>query len=65
MSGFFIAADRVITNRHVIERSSRVSIQLMDGKKFIAKGVLAKRCSDLPRECAVGRNLCKRKRRIT
>ena len=40
-SGFFIAADRVITNRHVIERSSRVSVQLMDGKKFIAKGVLA------------------------
>ena len=40
-SGFFIAADRIITNRHVIERSSRVSVQLMDGKKFIAKGVLA------------------------
>ena len=40
-SGFFIAADRVITNRHVIERSSRVSVQLMDGRKFIAKGVLA------------------------
>ncbi len=40
-SGFFIAADRVITNRHVIERSNRVSVQLMDGKKFIAKGVLA------------------------
>lgn len=40
-SGFFIAADRVITNRHVIERSTRVSVQLMDGKKFIAKGVLA------------------------
>jgi tetratricopeptide (TPR) repeat protein len=40
-SGFFIAPDRIITNRHVIERSSRVSVQLMDGKKFIAKGVLA------------------------
>lgn len=40
-SGFFIAADRVITNRHVIERSSRVVVHLMDGKKFTAKGVLA------------------------
>lgn len=40
-SGFFIAVDRVITNRHVIERSSRVEIHLLDGKKFIAKGVLA------------------------
>jgi tetratricopeptide (TPR) repeat protein len=40
-SGFFVASDRVITNRHVIEKSSRVEIHLVDGKKFIAKGVLA------------------------
>jgi len=40
-SGFFVAPDRVITNRHVIEKSSRVEIHLVDGKKFIAKGVLA------------------------
>ena len=40
-SGFFIAKDRIITNRHVIERSSRVVITLVDGKKFVAKGVLA------------------------
>ena len=40
-SGFFVAADRVITNRHVIEKASRVEIHLIDGKKFIAKGVLA------------------------
>lgn len=40
-SGFFIAVDRIITNRHVIERSSRVVITLVDGKKFVAKGVLA------------------------
>ncbi len=40
-SGFFIAADRIITNRHVIERSNRVVITLVDGKKFVAKGVLA------------------------
>jgi tetratricopeptide (TPR) repeat protein len=40
-SGFFIAADRIITNRHVIERSSRVEIHLSDGKKFVVRGVIA------------------------
>lgn len=40
-SGFFTAVDRVITNRHVIERSSRVEVHLMDGKKFPVKGVIA------------------------
>ncbi|MEO6052026.1 MAG: S1C family serine protease, partial [Pyrinomonadaceae bacterium] len=40
-SGFFIAVDRVITNRHVIERASRVEIHLLDGKKFPVRGVLA------------------------
>lgn len=40
-SGFFIGNDRIITNRHVIERSSRVVVTLVDGKKFVAKGVLA------------------------
>ncbi len=40
-SGFFIAADRIITNRHVIERSSRVEVHLLDGKKFVVRGVLA------------------------
>src|SRR5690242_5033302 len=40
-SGFFIASDRIVTNRHVIERSSRVEIHLIDGKKFVVKGVLA------------------------
>jgi tetratricopeptide (TPR) repeat protein len=40
-SGFFVGANRIITNRHVIEKSSRVEIHLMDGKKFSAKGVLA------------------------
>jgi tetratricopeptide (TPR) repeat protein len=40
-SGFFVAGDRVITNRHVIERSSRVEISLMDGKRFPVRGVLA------------------------
>ena len=40
-SGFFVANDKVITNRHVIEKSNRVEIHLIDGKKFVAKGVLA------------------------
>ena len=40
-SGFFIGPDRIITNRHVIERSSRVEVHLLDGKKFPVKGVLA------------------------
>jgi tetratricopeptide (TPR) repeat protein len=40
-SGFFISSDRIITNRHVIDRSSRVEIHLVDGKKFPVKGVLA------------------------
>lgn len=40
-SGFFVAPDRIITNRHVIERSNRVEVHLLDGRKFIVKGVLA------------------------
>ena len=40
-SGFFVAPDRIVTNRHVIERSSRVEIHLLDGKRFPVKGVLA------------------------
>lgn len=40
-SGFFIAADKVITNRHVIEKSNRVEIHLINGKKFPVKGVVA------------------------
>lgn len=40
-SGFFVASDKIITNRHVIEKSTRVEIHLMDGKKFTARGALA------------------------
>lgn len=40
-SGFFIAPDKIITNRHVIEKSNHVEVHLMDGKKFPARGVLA------------------------
>lgn len=40
-SGFFISSDKIITNRHVIEKSSRVEVHLMNGSKYAAKGVLA------------------------
>lgn len=40
-SGFFIASDRIITNRHVIEKAARVEAHLLDGRKIVAKGVLA------------------------
>ena len=40
-SGFFVSSDKVITNRHVIEKSSRAEIHLFNGKKFPVKGVLA------------------------
>ncbi len=40
-SGFFIGYDRIITNRHVIERANRVEVHLMDGRKFPVRGVLA------------------------
>src|SRR5215208_407206 len=40
-SGFFVAPDRIITNRHVIERSVRVEVHLMDGKRFPVRGVIA------------------------
>lgn len=60
-SGFFIAPDRVITNRHVIERAARVEIHLLNGKKFPVKGViaidgegdLALLAVDVPRDAAV------------
>lgn len=40
-SGFFIDTDKIITNRHVIEKSNRVEIHLNNGKKFQASGILA------------------------
>ena len=40
-SGFFVSNDRIITNRHVIEKSQRVEVHLMNGTKYAAKGVLA------------------------
>jgi tetratricopeptide (TPR) repeat protein len=40
-SGFFIGPDRIITNRHVIERSTTVEVHLLDGRKLSVRGVLA------------------------
>lgn len=40
-SGFFIAKDKIVTNRHVIENASRVEIKLASGKTFVSNGVLA------------------------
>ncbi|MEO6588164.1 MAG: tetratricopeptide repeat protein [Pyrinomonadaceae bacterium] len=40
-SGFFVSADKIITNRHVIEKSSRVEVHLLNGKTYTARGVLA------------------------
>ena len=40
-SGFFISKEHVITNRHVIEKSSRVEIHLINGKKYTVSGVVA------------------------
>ena len=40
-SGFFIGKNRIITNRHVIEKAERVEIHLTNGKKYTARGILA------------------------
>jgi tetratricopeptide (TPR) repeat protein len=40
-SGFFIGSGKIITNRHVIEKSSSAEVHLVSGKSFAVKGVLA------------------------
>jgi tetratricopeptide (TPR) repeat protein len=40
-SGFFIEADRVVTNRHVIEGAHRAEVHSSAGATFPVKGVLA------------------------
>jgi tetratricopeptide (TPR) repeat protein len=40
-SGFFVAPDRVVTNRHVLEGAYKSEIQLTSGKVFAVKGALA------------------------
>lgn len=40
-SGFFVGENKIVTNRHVIERSYRVEVQLIDGNRYTAHGILA------------------------
>ena len=40
-SGFFVGADRIITNRHVIEGSYRAEVHLLNDKRVPVKGVIA------------------------
>lgn len=40
-SGFFVAVDKIITNRHVIENAAKVTIKLSNGKTYVVNGVLA------------------------
>lgn len=66
-SGFFISSDKIITNRHVIEKSTRVEVHLVNGAKYTAKGVLAIDGEgdlallqvDIPKELAVPLTLAK------
>ena len=40
-SGFFIAADRVVTNRHVIDNAYRAEVHSYNGSVYQVKGVIA------------------------
>src|SRR5215211_1030721 len=40
-SGFFIEADRIVTNRHVIEGAFRAEVHSSTGTLFPVRGVLA------------------------
>ena len=40
-SGFFVEADRVVTNRHVLEGAHRAEVHSSTGAVFPVKGVLA------------------------
>src|SRR5947207_9403425 len=40
-SGFFIDADRIVTNRHVIEGAYRAEVHSSNGSVYAVKGVLA------------------------
>lgn len=40
-SGFFIAQDRIVTNRHVLEGAYRADVHLTNGNSYQVKGVLA------------------------
>src|SRR6267378_7330368 len=40
-SGFFIASDRVVTNRHVIDNAYRAEVHSYNGSVYPVKGVIA------------------------
>lgn len=40
-SGFFVTRNSIVTNRHVLERSSRVEVHLNNGRIYTANGILA------------------------
>lgn len=40
-SGFFVASDRIVTNRHVLENAYKADIHLANGDIYRVKGVLA------------------------
>src|ERR1043166_8133744 len=40
-SGFFVDADRIVTNRHVLEGAYRAEVHSSTGAVFSVKGVLA------------------------
>src|SRR4026208_917045 len=40
-SGFFVEADRVVTNRHVVEGAYKAEVHSSSGAVFPVKGVLA------------------------
>src|SRR6266542_1092127 len=40
-SGFFIASDRVVTNRHVIDNAYRAEVHSYNGNVYAVKGVIA------------------------
>src|SRR3954464_5474129 len=40
-SGFFVEADRIVTNRHVLEGAHRAEVHASSGAVFPVKGVLA------------------------
>src|SRR6476660_2628859 len=40
-SGFFVAPDRVVTNRHVIDNAFRAEVHSYNGSVYVVKGVIA------------------------
>ena len=40
-SGFFVAVDKIVTNRHVVENAARVEIKSASGKVYQSSGIVA------------------------